>query len=222
MHTTVKILPFVFFLLTLLASCEKDNISTPVEPEPIINPERVNFQAPVVGQFNTYEVYSYECGEGSSVDPWELKLTITNVDENSIEFTESDNNGTPQVFTAQRGNNVLLISPEDRQQSRLFFFYGSDSLRLRPQPIVELTYRDCVFYTGGGKFTGDFVAKMPVFELAGKTFRNQRVVSCVPMILNLDGYLFYDQYGLSASITTSTSEFGGTETTFTTAFLLKE
>lgn len=222
MHTPAKILTLLFFTLTVFSGCEKDNIATPVEPDPVINPERINFQAPVVGQFNTYLVYSHECGQASPPDPWELKLAITNADESSIEFTESDNNGTPVVFTARRGTDVLLISAEDRQQSRLFFFYGSDSLRLEASPVVELAYRDCVFYTASGKFTGDFVAEMPVFELAGKTFKNQKVVSCVPTILDLDGYLFYDKHGLAASITTSTSEFGGSETIFTTAFLLKE
>jgi hypothetical protein len=212
----------LFSILLVFSSCEKENITTPDDPDPVLNPDRVNFQDPVVGQFNTFEVFSYECGQANQNEVWELDLTITAADENTIEFTESYENGDDVVFEAQRKGDYLIISAEDRQTTRLFFFYGSDSLRLKESPVMELNYRDCVFYNGNDKFTGDVVATMPTFSLEGRTFNNQKVVSCVPVILDLDGYLFYDQYGLTASISTSTSGFGGQETTYTNVFLLKE
>lgn len=212
----------LFSLFIVFSSCEKENITTPDDPDPVLNPDRVNFQDPVVGQFNTFEVFSYECGQANQNEVWELDLTITAADENTIEFTESYENGDDVVFEAQRKGDYLVISAEDRQATRLFFFYGSDSLRLKESPVMELNYRDCVFYSGNDKFTGDVVATMPTFSLAGRTFTDQKVVSCVPVILDLDGYLFYDQHGLTASISTSTSGFGGEETTFTNVFLLKE
>ena len=212
----------LFTVLLVFTACEKESITTPDDRDPVLNPDRVNFQNPKVGQFNTFEVFSYECGQANQNEVWELNLTITAADENTIEFTESNENGTDVVFEAQRKGDYLVISPEDRQATRLLFFYGSDSLRLKESPVMELNYRDCVFFNGNEKFTGDVVATMPVFSLEGKTFNNQKVVSCVPVILDLDGYLFYDQYGLTASITTSTSGFGGEETTFTNVFLLKE
>ena len=199
----------LFAVLLVFTACEKENITTPGDSDPVLNPDRVNFQNPIVGQFNTFEVFSYECGQANQNEVWELNLTITAAGENTIEFTESNENGTDVVFEAQRQGDYLIISAEDRQATRLFFFYGSDSLRLKESPVMELTYEDCVFFNGNEKFTGDVVATMPVFNLEGKTFNNQKVVSCVPVILDLDGYLFYDQYGLTASITTSTSGFGG-------------
>ncbi|WP_020571415.1 hypothetical protein [Neolewinella persica] len=217
-----RYLLILFTLLTVFTACEKGNISAPQDPDPVLNPERINFQEPVVGQFNTFEVFSYECGQASTNEVWELDLTITASDENAIEFTESYENGEDFVFEAQRKGDFLIINAEDRQRTRLFFFYGSDTLRLQAAPVAELSYSDCVFYENGEKFTGDFVASMPTFTIEGRSFLNQKVVSCVPVVLDLDGYLFYDQHGLTASITTSTSGFGGEETTFTNVFLLKE
>lgn len=222
MKLSRTILP-LFAILLAFTACEKDAIPTPVDPDPVINPARVNFQEPKVGQFNAFEAISYECGEAINDDNrWELKLTISAVTPETIEFTESYENTTNTVvYTALRQEGVIAISAEDRQQSRLFFFYGSDSLRLDAPTTTELTYQDCVFFDGAEKFTGDYVAGVPSFELDGKTFKDQKVVSCVPVILNLDGYLFYDKYGLTASINTQTGGFGDIRTT-TEVFLLKE
>ncbi|MEM1358737.1 MAG: hypothetical protein AAGF89_11075, partial [Bacteroidota bacterium] len=99
---------------------------------------------------------------------------------------------------------------------------GSDSIRLNAEPTAKLDYRDCVFYDGDVKFTGDYVAEIPTFEMAGVELKGLKSVSCVPVILDLDGYLLYNKYSLMGSITTSTGEFGGVETTHTSIFLLKE
>ncbi|TXF91774.1 hypothetical protein FUA23_00895 [Neolewinella aurantiaca] len=209
--------PALLFFLVLL-SCEKDQPIVPSEPER--NPDRLDFQAPVVGQSNTFEIRSYECGEEIPTTGGDLELSITAVTDEEIQFTESTGNGTPFVFSARRAEGALVISPEDRQQSQLFYFYGSDTLRLSAPPVVEVTYQDCVFYNDGEKFTGDYVASLPYLELDGKTFTDQKVVSCVPVVLSLDGYLFYDEHGLSASITVTEGGFGEL-TTSTTAYLLK-
>ena len=164
------IILFCFLLLTITA-CEKTAAPTPIDPDPdpVITTERVNFQDPQVGQFNAYEAIFYECGEAIVDDNrWELKLTITDVTPETIEFTESYENTTnTTVFTALRQEGVIAISAEDRQQSRLFFFYGSDSIRLDAPTTTELTYQDCVFFDGAEKFTGDYVAGIPSFELDG-------------------------------------------------------
>lgn len=216
------ILP-IFALLLAFTACEKTDTPTPIEPDPVINPDRINFQDPKVGQFNAFEAISYECGEAiPDENRWELKMTISAVTPDAIEFTESYENTTnTHVYKALRQDGVINISAEDRRQSRLFFFYGSDSLRLDAPTTTQLTYQDCVFFDGSEKFTGDYVAGVPSFELDGKTFKNQKVVSCVPVILNLDGYLFYDEHGLTASINTQTGGFGEIRTT-TEVFLLKE
>jgi len=226
----MKLLQSIFFvsaLLLLFAACEKNAVPAPVEPvpDPIVSPERVNFQEPGVGQFNAYEEISYQCGEIiPNGNRQELKLSITGVTPETIEFTESiNNNPNSIVYTALRQEGVIAISAEDRQRSSLFYFYGSDSLRLDAPTVADLTYADCVFFDGSEKFTGDYVAAVPEFELDGKSYKNQKVVSCVPSIMNLDGYLFYDRNGLTASITATTIGFGSDdETTFTTVYLLKE
>lgn len=210
----------ILLLSVLFSACERDENITPVEPDPVRNPERLDFQSPVVGQFNTFEIRSYECGTEIPSEGGELDLKITGVTEEAIEFTEDTGNGTPFVYSALRKEGMLLISPVDRQQSRLFYFYGSDTLRLAAAPTVEVTYQDCVFYDDGEKFTGDYITSLPFFELDDKTFTDQKVASCVPVVLDLDGYLLYDEHGLSASITVTEGGFGEIITS-TTAYLLK-
>lgn len=218
-----KIVFPIFALLLAFTACQKPTGLIPMEPEPVLNPDRINFQEPQVGQFNAFESLYYECGEAiNDENRWELKLTITDVTPEAIEFTETyENNTNPLVYKALRQEGVITISAEDRERSRLFFFYGSDSIRLDAPTTTELTYEDCVFFDGTEKFTGDYVAGVTSFQLDGKIFKDQKVVSCVPVILNLDGYLFYDQYSLTASITTQKSGFGELQT-FTTVYLLKE
>ncbi|MEM9258014.1 MAG: hypothetical protein AAGA62_00120 [Bacteroidota bacterium] len=218
-------LPLLLFCLLLLHSCEKDSAQPIVEPTPVPVPhvDRVNFQTPTVGQFNTYEMLSFECGTEVPSEGQEFTLSITEVTESTITFEETwENQPDPYSYVAQRRPGNLLISAEDRSRSGLFYFYGSDSIRLNAEPTAKLDYRDCVFYDGDVKFTGDYVAEIPKFEMAGVELKGLKSVSCVPVILDLDGYLLYNKYSLMGSITTSSSEFGGVVTTFTSVFLLKE
>jgi len=179
----------ILLLSVLFSACERDENITPVEPDPVRNPERLDFQSPVVGQFNTFEIRSYECGTEIPSEGGELDLKITGVTEEAIEFTEDTGNGTPFVYSALRKEGMLL-------------------------------YQDCVFYDDGEKFTGDYITSLPFFELDDKTFTDQKVASCVPVVLDLDGYLLYDEHGLSASITVTEGGFGEIITS-TTAYLLK-
>lgn len=225
MSRNILSLPLFLFGLFLLTSCDKETAQpiTEPEPDPIPPIERVNFQTPAVGQFNTYEEFSYECGTEMPTERQEFTLSITEVTDNTITFSEKwGNQANTYSYVAQRRPGNLLINAEDRVGSSLFYFYGSDSIRLDATPIAKLDYEDCVFYNGTEKFTGDYVAEIPQFDLAGHTFENLKSVSCVPTILNLDGYLLYNKYSLMGSITASSSEFGGVTTTFTNVFLLKE
>ncbi|MEO0734832.1 MAG: hypothetical protein AAFZ52_18490 [Bacteroidota bacterium] len=216
--------PFLLlFGLLVLTACEPDN-ATPRDEGPQLSEQRVNFLDPVVGQFNTFEVLSYECGTELPTETSDLTLTVEAVTPTEITFAEtrSDQPDYEYSYTAERVPGNLLISPEERQGSNLFYFYGSDSIRLTAEPSAVLQYRDCVFYDQDVKFTGDYVAMIPSFTLGETTYPQLKTVSCVPIILDIDGYLLYTSESLLGSITTSTSEFGGVETTHTTVLLLKD
>ncbi len=220
--SSIKTLFSLSLVLLLITSCDPEPITPQPSPQPV-DPDRVSFQNPVVGQFNTFDVLSFECGQAVPAPSSDLTLSITAVTDDEIEFSEQSSGLTdPYVYTAERVPGNLLISAEERAGSRLFYFYGSDSIRLDAQPVAELNYQDCVFFNGNEKFTGDYVASIPSFELEGRTLSNLKSVSCVPIILDLDGYLLYDSNNLHASITTSGSEFGGVESWFTTIYLLQE
>lgn len=126
------------------------------------------------------------------------------------------------VFRAERRPGNLLISAAARRVTELFFFYGSDSIRLDAPATATLTQKDCVFFDGVSKFTGDYVARVPSFQIDGLTFTELKTVSCVPTILDLDGYLLNDEFTLKASISATTSEFGGNEDRFVRTFVLRD
>jgi len=220
-------LSFLLCLLTCTA-CETEQATPTPDPDPdpgpVLAADRVNFQEPKVGQFNTFSVFGFECGEAVPAAGSELTLTITAVSETEIAFAET-NSGRPDyayTYTADRVPGNLLISAEERAQSSLFYFYGSDSIRLQAESVADLTYEDCVFYDGSEVFKGDYVASIPSFEFEASTYENLKMVSCVPIILDLDGYLLYDARSLMGSITTSSSEFGGEVTTFSNVYLLQD
>ncbi|MEM7573698.1 MAG: hypothetical protein AAF433_12385 [Bacteroidota bacterium] len=187
--------------LTLLLACERSEPEGPIiEP---IDPERVNFMDPQVGQFNVYEFITFTCGEPSADDNADLRLEITAVSPTTITFLESGFGLQDFEFTAERLEGGISISQENRVQSNLLFFYGDDNLRLTAEPTATVLQRDCVFFDGSDKFVGEYVASTPSFEVEGHSMENLKVVSCVPLILDLDGYLLYTENNLVASMTSN-------------------
>ncbi|MTB52514.1 hypothetical protein [Lewinella sp. W8] len=207
--------------LLIMTGCDDDQaIVTPTPTPPTEG--LINFQDPEVGQVNAYQTISYSCGEALPNDRPELRLTVTGVSDTEIEFTETFGNADPVVFTAERRPGNLLISAEDRRATELFFFYGSDSIRLDAPPTATLSQKDCVFFDGAEKFTGDYVAMVPAYSIGDLTFQDLKTVSCVPTILDLDGYLLYNEFTLKASISATSSEFGGQVDRFVRSFVLIE
>ncbi|MFT7121821.1 MAG: hypothetical protein ACJAZ9_002009 [Neolewinella sp.] len=198
-----QLAPFVLVLL-LAAACT--TVEDPIIPLPFDT--QVNFQRPNVGQKNVYDVYFQTCGSPEVSIPNQLTLAVTAVTDDLIEFTETDSLGNQVVMTADRVPGNLIISAEERALSQLLFFYGSDSLRLDAAPTAELTYRDCNFWDGDQIFTGDYVAAVDQFTFGGQTMTNLKTVSCVPIFLDLEGYLLYDENNLKGSIRTEGS-WGG-------------
>lgn len=213
-------------LVFLFAACEQEGDDVITLPIPDLNPDRINFLDPVVGQFNEFERFTYGCGS-AEVDPHSsVKLEVTAVSETSISFLESYTTDDREAyeFTAQREPERIVLEPEVRTNSVLFFFYGSDYLEFTANPTTRVSYEDCVFFDGtrNERFTGDYVAYVPNFEMLGETYENLKVVSCVPVVLGIDGYLLFDQYTLHASMTIGETEFMGFRDTTVDYYRLKE
>ena len=189
-------------LLLLIAACTTDDPRPNIQPEPELDPAKINFQDPVIGQFNTYEEITFNCGMPITSGTRDLILEVIRVDDESITFLESSFNTPTQEYTATRFNGGLIIPAVDRVNSALFYFYGSDTIRLTAEPTEAVEQKDCVFYDERDvKFTGEYVASVDRFELDGHVLENMKAVSCVPLILEVDGYLLYNRFNLYGSMT---------------------
>ncbi len=191
-------------VLTLWA-CDREDPIVIVDP-PLEN--RVDFQNPVVGQENRYLSYRGECGQLESTGDT-LFLRVVGLDGDSLVFQEEYTIGSPSYYPdaisygAKWNANQLEIAADIRVQSALFYFYGSDVLRLKQDHDRKMTQQQCLVRDGGDSFTGDAIGRVPKFDVGVEEYRQKKIVSCVPVILELDGYLLYDEHHLFSSFTSS-------------------
>ncbi|MEM6395865.1 MAG: hypothetical protein AAF741_05925 [Bacteroidota bacterium] len=198
----------IFFGFTLFAlcimSCGKEDAPTPEEP--VLAPERINFQSPEVGQFNEYELFMFTCGEPLFDVEGEVRWEVTAVTETEVEIRETSGDLDVTTFTADRMEAGWSITAEERVESNMLFFYGDDLIRVNAPTTAEVRQQDCVFFDGNEKFTGEYVARAAQYVVEDVELRDMKVVSCVPTILDLDGYLIYNRNTLYASF--SANNFG--------------
>lgn len=206
-----------FLSIVILVSCDKDPV-TPGTPT-------VNFQSPSIGQENFYQAFAGECGQLVPTGDT-LILRIKDVNGVDLEVEELYTEGSPShstetyVYPAKWSTSFLDIKPEYRQFSRLFFFYGSDTLRLVQEPDINLQQNNCVLWDGQTDFVGDSIGLVNSFKVGSLEYQDKKIVSCVPIILNLDAYLVYDRHNLYASFASSNGGWEPIENPFVTAYAL--
>lgn len=211
---------FLACILLTIVACDKD-------PQVAPNPHQINFQAPVVGQENYYLRYSGICGELQPTGDT-LVLRVKTFDGSLLEFEEIYTEGSPSyypqsfVYPSAWSIDIIDILPEYRQQSALFFFYGSDSLKLNMAPSISLQQNNCVLWDGQTDFTGDKIGTVNKFRVGNIEYAQKKIVSCVPIILDLDAYLVYDRNNIYSSFTSSTGGWEPLEDPFVNAFALIE
>ena len=204
----------------IITACDKD----PISPA---DPLRIDLQAPVVGQENHYLRYSGACGQLEPTgDTLILKIKSFNGIDMELEesFTPGSPNFTTQPYTypAKWNAEVLEIAPEYRWTSALFFFYGSDSLRLKQNPTVNLLQNNCIVWDGQTDFVGDYIGTIPLFKVGSHEYAQKKIVSCVPTIVDLDAYLVYDKNNIYSSFTSSEGGWFPTEDPMTFAYALMQ
>lgn len=196
---------FSAYMLIFLVSCQREADIIPID-HPLAN--RIDFQDPVVGQKNQYLTYWGKCGELQPTGDT-LVLRINGIAGDSLFMQEGYTSGSPSysLFPLQIGakwsKDVIEIAADVRVQSALFYFYGSDFLQLKQEHDRKMIQQNCLVQDNNDVFTGDAIGRVPQFEIEEHQYLQKKIVSCVPVILDLDGYLLYDQHHLYASLTSS-------------------
>lgn len=198
-----------FILIPLFAiSCNSDdNDSGPApQPAPKNTIELNNLQD---GQVNRYLRYTADCSDPTGSFTYSgdtLEVEIRSTTEGLVfyeEFTEGSPNfgGLEPSETRVISHDGYILIPE-RQFSQLFFFYGNDTIHLNKPEDLNLNQGSCfIEYENGEPFIGEEIGFLPTFEYQDIRYQNNRIVSCVPFVLNLDAYLIYDQSQLKMSHT---------------------
>lgn len=207
--------PTFFCLLSaglMFAACETTPID-PIDPPkaPIAPANSISLRTPVEGQMNQYVRYEMACENAGQASGWTGDTLIVKVvSENGQFFLEESMTPGSSIFQ-QGGFQELIqypITPEgeyvlipERNLSALFFFYGNDTLHLDPEHDVELKQSDCGLNIAETPFIGNEIGFVPEFKLGELLQQDKTVVSCVPMVLDLDAYLFYEESHLFMSHT---------------------
>jgi len=213
LHSALLILACLVLSLT---SCDKDPAFTP-------NPDHINFQAPVIGQKNYYARYYGECGELiPSGDTLIWKVIDFNGEELVLEETYKIASGIPHshVFTAKWSADMIEINADDRQQSLMLNFYGSDFLKLTAPASKQMLQSNCLVLNGSQGFRGDAIGVVPAFRVSDHGYTNKKIVSCVPTIVELDAYLVYDSHNIYSSYSMTKWEFWDSSSQNINAFAL--
>ena len=200
-----NLLYFLIPTFLLLSACTKDddNQSNPETPK-----NYVSLKSPKIGQQNMYVQYKKECAQDDSFQYTgdTLLLTVAEVGPTTIlieSFTEGSTNLSEMedaTYPLYSYENYILI-PE-REASWLFFFYGNDTIHLNREADVELTQDNCVLaYLNGEPFIGNEIGSITSFEIGDIAITNKSAISCVPVIMDIEAYLIYDEKGIEVSST---------------------
>jgi hypothetical protein len=200
---------FALLLIPLFAiSCNsEDNDSGPATQPTSKNTIELNNLRD--GQLNRYLRYTSDCSDPEDSFAYTgdtLIVEIRSTMEGLVfheEFTEGSTNfgGLEPSETRVISHDGFILIPE-RQFSQLFFFYGNDTIFLTKPEDLNLNQGTCfIEYENGEPFIGEEIGFLPTFDYQDIRYQNNRIVSCVPFVLDLDAYLIYDERQLKMSHT---------------------
>lgn len=179
-------------------------------PDKITNHNSISFSNPVGGQKAYFQSYTTTCGNLNldfelTGDTLAVELIQQNGDYYLEErFTQGSplyqlGNTDPVAHKIIFRDDYVLI-PE-RTGSTLFFFYGNDTIQIKPAQREAMTQSACRIDFRGQTFVGNEIGNINSFQIGPLSESNKTVVSCVPTILDLDAYLIYDENQLVMSHT---------------------
>lgn len=195
----------IFFTIsaTFIACTKTDEV-----PSPFANPEvrEVNLQNPSPDQKSVFVHYTMICGTPDSYSETGDTLILTVVERNDSLYLH-------ETFTAGSSNfsrNAVASYPvypraeytliPYRAESYLFYFFGNDTLKTSGNPDTDLYQEDChLVYPDDSLFIGEELGSLATLDLDENRYTSNWAVSCVPVILDIDAYLIYNQKELKVS-----------------------
>lgn len=196
---------FYLALSLFIVSCQSDDDNPKNVP---VEPGEINMMNLTVGQHAKYALLNGVCGYAEQYEYSGDTLLLEVIDvEGQMMFQESFTPTSPLYVTqpkpvrypVAKGVNQIVI-PE-RENSALFFFYGSDFIHTSPTHNVDLTLFECDQFIDEVPFVGDEIGFLLDFEIHDVALNNQTVVSCVPIIIDLKAFLVYSEGKLNLSYT---------------------
>ena len=209
--------------LFLLFACSKEEIKLPEEIKEIksrvetkeVTNNRIDFSDPQEGQISYYKRYMKQCDYESFGYTKDTLIVRVLKQGEDFYFEENLTEGSPmksagffeQPFTykVQSLGDDLLVP--QREGTQLFYFYGNDTIRLNPQHDVDLVQNECYVLQEGDNFIGDDIGFIENFKIGEVEENKKTMVSCVPMVLEVEAYLVYDQRQLYISHVIFRDEF---------------
>ncbi|PHN08445.1 hypothetical protein [Flavilitoribacter nigricans] len=211
MRTTTPIL-CALALLSLCFSCDK------YAPAPLadnIGDQAIDFSNLRIGQRSTYVLYEAHCNQDQAeVYSYEdtLILEVLGGEEpGTFQLRESISSVFHPIYYPVDNLSAEGLHLPERENSALFFFYGADHLQFKfPAGFEGLPLRqeDCRLYTPLGPFVGEEIGQIDSLDFGDILLTDKRVVSCVPIVYDLEAYLIYDENQLHMSYTIFEEVFG--------------
>ncbi len=194
--------PFSLLLLVLLAACSALEL-----PEKESRPGAVDFSQPQTDQLSRYRIYSTTCNKLDEDFEWtgDTLLLWWEQQDDRWYLAEALSQGSPnkgwQLDTFRqevRFHADYCLLPQ-RFGSRLFGFYGNDTLWLQKPIDARVKQNDCRIDIGGEQFIGEELGLLPDFRIGEVEVKEVMAVSCVPNMFSVSGYLLYDSRYLQVS-----------------------
>ncbi|MEL6559640.1 MAG: hypothetical protein AAFQ94_15720 [Bacteroidota bacterium] len=208
----------VLLLIPVLFSCSDNEPTANIFP--IAAENSVNLSNPQVGQKSTYVRYTTNCAnfENDVLFTGDTITLSVELGSAGLMFKETFSPNSPMLINSQLPQEISyryqlkdgysLI--QERISSQLFFFYGNDTLFLDRQDKTFLQQENCRFFLDPNQvFIGEEIGHFDDFKVGQITVTDKDAVSCIPMILNMEGYLIYDKQHLSMSHTMALDEITG-------------
>lgn len=197
-----RILPIIC-LLAILSACNEDSIILPQR-------DYIDLSKLEHGQYSYFVRYESTC-ENLNGD---FRLTgdtlkVEVIEENNdFLLKETFTENSPMYINGQIEPTIHEVMPYDdfilipeRFNSALFFFYGNDTIHTRNLERQDMVQNSCRIDFNGSTFIGNEIGFVDKFELGDIEYKNKTVVSCLPMMIELDAYLMYDNKELVMSHT---------------------
>jgi hypothetical protein len=201
---------FILLIIPFLAVACKDDKDDSNPPSEVPTPKNtIQLNDLQEGQVNRYLRYTADCSdpEGSFAFTGDTLVVEMRQTTEGLTFHEEFTPGSTEMGGLEP-SQTLVISEDgfilipERQLSYLFFFYGNDTIFLEKPEDLNLNQGECfIEYANGDPFIGEEIGFLPDFTYGSIRHQNNRIVSCVPPILNLDAYLVYTNEELKMSHT---------------------